>query len=64
MLSGRTWIEYILQTRLFFWPVILHPLPVGNTGKNWVHRFFNVPKARKSKLGVWGNNTYYVNDSY
>ena len=37
-----------------------------NTGKNWVHRFLvkqkrNVPKARKSKLGVWGTNTYYVN---
>ena len=41
----------------------------GNTGKNWGYRFFakqkpNVPKARKSDVGTWRNNTYYVNGSY
>ena len=40
-----------------------------NTEKNWAHRILakqkpNVPKARKSKLGVWGNNTYYVNGNF
>ena len=37
--------------------------------KNWVHWFLgkqkpNIQKAHKSKLGVWGNNTYFVNGNY